>query len=197
MKLFNDVNNGFEELLSMYPSFYREVYEMIEILKAQGNISDMLKKDMQQVFFNQFIDTADSGTISAFEKILKLNNSSKTLDERRRIVKACLISSGKLSASKITDIIEMYTGAKVEITFETESYDADYDTLVINAERGSGDIIDVSDVMKLISNKIPAHIFYDVMWFFDFSVAVETFFEIYNPYVPACGQYMCGQDIPF
>lgn len=197
MKLFKDISNGFEELLSMYPSYYSKVYEMLEILKANGRLSDQLKTDIQQIFFNQFINEADSNTISDFEKILNLNASSKSLDERRRIVKACLTSSGKLSSSMISDIIRAYTGAEATITFEQEAYMADFDTLTINAERGTGTVINVSEVIKLISNKIPAHIFYNLIWNYEFSLTVETIFEVYNSDVPKCGLYACGQDIPF
>ncbi|MBE6846245.1 MAG: DUF2313 domain-containing protein [Ruminococcus sp.] len=197
MKLFKDIRNGFEELLSMYPSYYSNVYEMLEILKAHGRLSDQLKTDIQQVFFNQFINEADSNAISEFERILNLNSSSKSLDERRRIVKACLTSSGQLSASMITDIIKAYTDADATITFEQEAYMVDFHTLTINAERGGGDVINISEVIKLISNKIPAHIFYNLTWNYEFSLAVETIFEVYNSDVPKCGLYACGQDIPF
>ena len=37
MKLFESYyKNNYEELITYYPVFYREVYEMVEILKAQG-----------------------------------------------------------------------------------------------------------------------------------------------------------------
>ncbi len=170
---------------------------MTELLKAQGKASDMIKKDIQQVFFNQFIDTADSNTIAEFEKTLNLSSLSKTLDERRRIIKACLISSGKLSASKISDVISAYTGAETTVTFEAESYNAEFETLTIYAERGTGVTVDISDIAKLILNKIPAHIFYNIIWDYEFSVAIEAKLEIYNSDVPRCGLYACGQNIPF
>lgn len=197
LKLFKDTDNSFEELLNMYPSFYRGVYEMLELLKAQGNVSDNLKSDIQQVFYNQFIDTADCNTISEFEKVFNLKSSSKTLNERREIVKACLTSSGKLSASKISDVINAYTGAKPTITFESENYQAKFDTLTINAERGMGNTVDIAEIMKLISNKIPAHIFYNLILNYEFVLAIEASFEVYKSDVPKCGLYMCGQNILF
>ena len=54
MKLFDFTLSGYEELLSMHPDFYREVYEMQEILKVQGKLSDNLTTDIQQVFFNHY-----------------------------------------------------------------------------------------------------------------------------------------------
>lgn len=43
MKLFEShYKNNYEELITYYPVFYREVYEMVEILKAQGRLADNL-----------------------------------------------------------------------------------------------------------------------------------------------------------
>lgn len=60
MKLFESYyKNNYEELITYYPVFYREVYEMVEILKAQGRLADNLQNSIEQVFSNQFIDSAD------------------------------------------------------------------------------------------------------------------------------------------
>ena len=55
--------NNFEELLTYYPRFYRDVLEMVEILKAQGHVADRLEADIEQTFLNSFIDYADEAAI--------------------------------------------------------------------------------------------------------------------------------------
>ena len=36
--------NNFEEMITYYPRFYRDVYEMVEILKANGRVFDRMEK---------------------------------------------------------------------------------------------------------------------------------------------------------
>lgn len=62
--------NCYEEFLTYYPDFYRNVYEMNEILKAFGELSDGLEKDIEEIFENCFIDTADEKVIAFFERVI-------------------------------------------------------------------------------------------------------------------------------
>ena len=48
--------SNYEELITYYPRFYRDVFEMVEILKAYGRIADNLENNIEQIFFNSFID---------------------------------------------------------------------------------------------------------------------------------------------
>lgn len=198
MQLFKFDRNGYEELLAMYPTFYHEVYEMQEILKAEGKLQDDLKTDIQQVFFNQFIDYADSKTISVYEKIIGIETDiSKSLDERRRVVRAFLTGSGKLSASVIKSIIGSYTEGDVECDLEKVNGNDDFHTLAIKAERGEGSIINLSDITGLIEKKIPAHLKYDLSFYENYELCLETILEPYITEIPKCGVYSCGQTILF
>lgn len=198
MQLFKFDRSGYEELLAMYPTFYREVYEMQEILKAEGKLQDDLKTDIQQVFFNQFIDYADSETISVYEKIIGIEpDINKSLDERRRVVRAFLTGSGKLSASIIKSIIGSYTEGDVECDLEKVNSKDDFHTLVIQAERGSGSTINLSDITGLIDKKIPAHLKYDLSFYENYELYLETVLEPYITEIPRCGVYFCGQNILF
>ena len=198
MKLYDFSLSGYEELLSMYPNFYREVYEMQEILKAQGKLSDDLKTDIQQVFFNQFVEYADSETIAIYEKIIGIEtDTNKNLDERRRIIRAFLTGSGKLSETVIKNMINSYTDGDVECSLDTVSYGDDFHTLIITAERGSGEIINLNDVICLIEKKIPAHLKYDLSFYENYNLCIETVSEPYLTDIPKCGVYSCGQNILF
>ena len=198
MKLFDFTLSGYEELLSMYPNFYREVYEMQEILKAQGKLADTLKTDIQQVFFDQFVEYADSETIAVYEKIIGIEtDANKSLNERRRIVKAFLTGSGKLSETVIKNMISSYTGGDVQCELDTINYNDDFHTLSITAERGSGETINLSDIISLIEKKIPAHLKYDLSFYENYDLGVETVLEPYLTDIPRCGVYACGQNILF
>ena len=198
MKLFDFSLSGYEELISMYPNFYREIYEMQEILKVQGKLSDNLKTDIQQVFFNQFVEYADSETIAVYEKIIGIQtDTSKSLEQRRSVVRAFLTGSGKLSETVIKSIIGSYTGGDVECSLDTVNYRDDFHTLSITAERGSGETINLSDIISLIEKKIPAHLKYDLSFYENYNLCIETVLEPYLTDIPKCGVYYCGQNILF
>ena len=111
--------NNFEELITYYPRFYRDVFEMVEILKAHGGIADELEANIEQTYLNSFIDYADEDTIEQLEKFLNIGlNKSRTLEERRRLVKSYFVGFGKVSASMLAEMIKRYTGASVDIKFE-------------------------------------------------------------------------------
>lgn len=198
MKLFESDIGGYEELRSMYPDFYHEVYEMQEILKAQGKLSDALKTDIQQVFFNQFIEYADSETIAIYEKIIGIEtDTSKPIEQRRDVVKAFLIGSGKLSGKVIKAMISSYTNGNVECTLNTANPEDDFHTLLITAERGSGKTIDLRDITSLIEKKIPAHLKYDLSFYENYELCIEAILEPYISEIPKCGVYFCGENILF
>lgn len=151
-------SSSYEELLSYYPKFYRDVYEMEEILKTEGRLCDKIESSNEQTLGNVFIDTADEKTISAWEDFLGINlMKHRTLDERRRMVKSFIIGSGKVSASSIIEMISAYTGAGVEVRFEPID-EAGNNQLCIDFDRGSNSNVYLSDIEALISKKIPAHI---------------------------------------
>lgn len=196
MQLFDFDRSGYEELLSMYPGFYREIYEMQEILKAEGKLYDGLKSDIQQVFFDQFVDYADSETVAVYEKIIGIEtDTNKSLDERRRVVKAFLTGSGKLSAASIKSLIGSYTQGAVQCDLDKINAGDNFHTLIITAERGGGDTINLSDITELIEKKIPSHIKYELSFYEDRMLRIETILEPYITEIPKCGAYFCGQDI--
>lgn len=171
---------------------------MVEILKAEGKLQDDLKSDIQQVFFNQFVDYADSETISIYEKIIGIEpDKNKSLDERRQVVKAFLIGSGKLSATVIKNIIRAYTNGDVKCSLEAVNYNESFHTLLIEAEKISGNKINLSDITSMIEKKIPAHLKYDLSFYENHDLYIETIIEPYTTNIPKCGVYFCGQEILF
>ena len=109
----------YDELITFYPRYYRDVYEMVEILKAEGRLLDDEITGAATMFDNLFIDTADEPTIRALERWIGISlYSTRTLDERRRFVRAFFTGFGRVSASGIEETIRAYTGAETECRFE-------------------------------------------------------------------------------
>ena len=93
MRLYQKYFPGnYDELITYYPKFYRDVLEMRAILEAHGAVLDELEDNIELVFFNNFIDTADEQTISDLEKFLDIKlNRSRSLEVRRRFVKSFFV----------------------------------------------------------------------------------------------------------
>ena len=56
-----------DELLNYMPDYYNGVYEMEELLKAQGKGLGKFDDDLNRTLFNQFVSKADEKGISVFE----------------------------------------------------------------------------------------------------------------------------------
>lgn len=179
--------NNFEELITYYPRFYRDVFEMVEILKAHGRIADEMEANIEQTYLNCFIDYADEETIEQLEKFLNIGlNKSHTLEERRRLVKSYFVGFGKVSASMLEEMIQSYTGASVDIKFEPFDEEGN-NMLYIHFQRGDEPTLYMSDINLLLSKKIPAHIQYQAAVTYHFPVGVGIRRRHYR-----CGYDLCG-----
>lgn len=74
-----------EELLEYMPDYYDGVYEMEELLKAQGQALAANDKKQEQILNNQFVVTADETGVKAFEDQLGIvAKPNATLEERKQ-----------------------------------------------------------------------------------------------------------------
>lgn len=179
--------NNYEELITYYPRFYREVFEMVEILKANGRIADELEANIEQTYLNNFIDFADEVTIAKLEKFLMIGlNKSRTLEERRRLVKSYFVGFGKVSASMLAEMIQSYTGAGVESRFEASDEEGN-NTLYINFQRGKEPTLYMSDINLLLGKKIPAHINWQAAVTYCFPVGIGIRRTYYRFGYDLCG----------
>lgn len=196
MKLYNkSFKCNYDELITYYPLFYREVREMDELLKAQGRLADGLENGIEQIFSDCFIDTADSSVIACYERIIGIDtDNSKSLEERRSLVKSHLIGTGKISASLIAEMIGTYTGAPAECTLGTAP-DGQGGCLYIAVDRGSKDFINFTDIAALLSVKIPAHIMFELSMRCQKSIGISASRRLFETNFPDCGQHFCGQEL--
>ncbi len=146
--------SNYEELITYYPRFYRDVFEMVEILKAHGRIADSMEENIEQTYLNGFIDYADEVTIAKLERFLGIGlNRNLTLEERRRLVKSYFVGFGKISATLIKQMIGAYSNAPVDCRFEP--FDEEKNN-ALYVRIYQDDHID--EIITMLSRKIPAHI---------------------------------------
>ena len=150
MKFYNRYYaNGYEELITYYPRFYRDVYEMREILKAHGRVSDELENNIEQTFLNFFILTADLDTVKVWEKTFGITyDEALTLDQRRHVILGKLGGFGHIGEPEIRAIVRQYTD-------KGESVDFRNGTVVVTLEEL---LFGRANLMETLRSRIPAHL---------------------------------------
>ncbi len=142
--------NNYEELIRYYPRYYREVFEMVEILKSHGKIADSLEENIERVFLNHFILTADEKTIKIWEEdILDITYRQKlSLEQRKAVIIAILCGHGHIGEPEIREIIANYTQNNVAIDFKKGIL-----SILID-----GVLFDEINLYETLLRRIPAHI---------------------------------------
>ena len=183
--------NGFpsmyDELLTFYPIFYRGVYEMDEILKVFGRLGDDIVGNIDLVINNNFVLRADEATITELEEFLWLEtDKTRPLDERRRLVYSFFVGFGKISASKIKDMIAAFTDAPATVTFAPgDEFGNNY--LYIDIERGTVAQLRFGDIATVLTRRIPAHLEYRVSIVYRYATVVRTQRTHYSYEYELCG----------
>lgn len=184
-------NNAFpsiyDELITFYPVFYRDVFEMRAILEADGRVFDTAVENINAVIENSFVGSADEETITRLEAFLHLKtDKSRPLEERRRLVYSFFVGFGKLSASNLREIIRAFTGADSKITFVPTDADGN-NTLFIEMDRGENDKLNYTDIETVLSKKIPAHIAYKAFVTYRFPTVIAKRQRHYKHEYRLCG----------
>lgn len=145
-------NNNYEELKTFLPVYYDDVFEMQAILLITGDGLDKAENGLNRVLLNNFIMDADEKAIARLEKFLYLQvDRMRPLDERKRLLASFFVGFGKMSATKLKEIVYSFTSAASEVFFNDS-------TVSIEIERGSSSSLYLIDVYTIISSRIPAHL---------------------------------------
>lgn len=168
MKFYgNQFGSSYEELISYYPRYYRDVSEMVAILNAQGKLMDNAKVQIEQNYLNNFIKYMDEAAITDLENFLQIHNDgTKTLDERKKIIKPYFAGFGRISSSSIKEMISAYTDATVDIRLEPFD-EAKNNMLYIDLTCGQSTIVPIKNILDLLSKKIPAHLAFYLYLFYE------------------------------
>ena len=150
MKLYDKYfKSNYEELITYYPQYYRDVFEMVEILKAHGRIADDLEAHIEQVYLNNFVLTADLETVKIWERILNITYSKPlTLDQRKSVIIGRISGYGHIGEPEIRGVIANYTDNTVEVDLARGII-----YIVIN-----GEIFDENNLLNTLLRRIPAHL---------------------------------------
>lgn len=145
--------NNYEKLLTYYPRYYRDVFEMVEILKAYGKISDVLELQIEQAYLNNFVLEADETTIRGWEDILGITYSKPlSLEQRRRVIIARIAGHGHIGEPEIREVIANYTDKSVSVDFAKG-------IIYIVIE---GEVFDENNLLRTLLRRIPAHLALDM-----------------------------------
>lgn len=148
----NQQRSGYEELASYGPKFYMRMREMDAIYQFAGFTADCMAFDLEELIALQFIAFMDDEALTRFEKFLSLEtDKTKTLDERRLLAFASYSSAGKLSKTKISDIINSFAECVCHIILIGS-------TIEINMTFKDNPAAYMNNIRQLISKSIPAHI---------------------------------------
>ena len=102
----------------------------------------------------------DEAAISDLEEFLEIHNDgTKTLDERKKIVKPYFAGFGRISSTTIKEMIAAYSDATADVRLEPFD-EAGNNMLYIDLTCGQGATVLINDVLNMLSKKIPAHIMY-------------------------------------
>lgn len=141
--------NCYEELRTYYPLFYENVYEMQEILKTFGKLSDDLEAVIEQTFLNNFILHADSETLKIWENIFNISYSDNLpLEQRRRVVIGYISGEKHIGEQEIRSLFSTYKSVLQEISLENG----------IVKIHAVGAVFDERNFFKTFLKIIPAHL---------------------------------------
>jgi hypothetical protein len=73
-----------EVMQNLLPNWFSPVEEYKALMEAYGGSLDSLKADLEQIYYNFFIQTADSNTLAVWEKLFNLTVSPADPIEYRR-----------------------------------------------------------------------------------------------------------------
>lgn len=153
-----DFPSNYDELITYYPRYYRNVREMVAILKANGRLLDGAQDAIEGIYTSGFIDSMDEAAIVELERFLHIRTrSQRTLEERRRLIKSYIIGFGKVSATLLSEMLQAYTGSPSVIKLEPFD-DQRNNKLYISTSPQNEFSFFVSDVLDILSKKVPAHI---------------------------------------
>ncbi len=157
----NQQRSGYEEIVSYSPRYYRSIREMDSVFRLAGWLIDHMVEDMENMAAFQFLKYMDDESLTRYEAFLKITKDpNKTLSERKAYISALLIGSGKISANKISALVNQFPGCVCDNVALADSVLCV--SIVIDREL---DQRLRNNIYDLIAEKIPAHISMDI--FFD------------------------------
>lgn len=145
----NFEQTGYDELKYWTPTYYQSIKEADANLRFAGRTIDQMAQALEDWCANMFIETMSEEVLARMEAFYYLDNSGRTLDERRRLLKAAQIGSGKMDIDRIKRIIKVYANTDCTVEFIHE----------LNILLDAGDkMVNFTDFTTILGKQLPAHI---------------------------------------
>ena len=143
-------------LFDYMPDYYDGVYEMEEILKAQGRALNASDQRQEDLLMRQFIKTADADGIAIFESQLGITpDSDATLEERRQAVLIESAPPQPLTKNYLYLTSSMY-GMDLDFTINTSNH-----TVKVTS---TGEIsqVQVNNLQNWLNHILPVNMLYNI-----------------------------------
>lgn len=164
---FENNHNNYELIKSYYPRFYDRIYEMQEILKAQGKVLDAAEVAFEIALNNMFINYMDYNAVASLEEFLSIiPASNQSLDDRKKVLTAHFRGYGKISASVIKETSLSYN-LEAETFFDEQDENGNFLLRIrLKVPRYSETISDYVENVRILDVRLPAHLkkFYDIVF---------------------------------
>lgn len=148
-----------EQMLNYYPEVIKAIREFQIMISTQSIQVEEIHKELNAIFMNAYIDTADEATIAKWEKLLGITplpqgeDSLETwLNDRQESIAAKLYSPEKLNTTSISNIVKIFTGGSVNTYFRDSTIH-----ILINPPNNSKQY-KFENVEQALGEKIPAHL---------------------------------------
>lgn len=148
----NGFPSAYEELKTFYPVFYRDVFEMDAIWRTCGGGLDQIEEDVDRVAGSSYVALMDETALAQMEVFLGIPaDTSRTLEERRKMVSSYFLGTGHFGANEIKEITRAFTEGECEVSFrDGEVY--------IHIKADISDTPPADDYYYILRKKIPAHL---------------------------------------
>lgn len=178
--------NNYHEIKGFVADYYQDFIEAQAYLNALGYELDLAEESNTRVLMNNFIYSADEQAIERLEKYLYLPvERMKPLEDRRRLVASFFVGFGKMSATKIKDIVYQFTNALPDVEFKES-------TIFVEIERGDTPSLYLVDVSTVLARRLPAHLGFSLSVKITANIEVADNTKIYRFQYPLCNNLVCG-----
>lgn len=145
-----------QDIYDATPTIYHELVEAQEILDRQAGMLERTYNDVQDLFAQFFIETATWG-LANWERAFGVQTDvTKSVEERRSILKARMRGVGTVTAELIKNVAESWYGGEVNVIEKPAEY-----TIVVKFVSSIGVPTNLADVEKALRELVPAHLAVD------------------------------------
>lgn len=150
----NFQQTGYEEIREWTPRYYKDIREADANMRFAGSTVDLMACSLEKFCKNLFAKTMEEEALARMEKYFYIEKNSKLdVDERRRLLAIAMTGSGKISTTKLAELIRTYTGAEASFVFLHRLY--------ICIHLGEDDRLGSVETLKeVLGAQMPAHIAY-------------------------------------